>query len=75
LTAKPVRAYLSDIAGLAPSTRKRKRARHFPLTRWLLCRRRLPRPGGVTRQTVAEGELHPTARGGRRRLWRCWPGQ
>ncbi|MFK0250319.1 hypothetical protein ACIQUM_36920 [Amycolatopsis azurea] len=26
LTAKPVQAYLSDIAGLAASTRKRKRA-------------------------------------------------
>ncbi|MEQ0560767.1 tyrosine-type recombinase/integrase [Amycolatopsis sp. NEAU-NG30] len=34
LTAKPVRAYLSDIAALAPSTRKRKRAAVASFCKW-----------------------------------------
>jgi integrase/recombinase XerD len=34
LTAKPVRAYLSEIAGLAPSTRKRKRAAVASFCKW-----------------------------------------
>ncbi|QYN19650.1 tyrosine-type recombinase/integrase [Amycolatopsis sp. DSM 110486] len=34
LTAQPVRAYLSDIAGLAPSTRKRKRAAVASFCKW-----------------------------------------
>lgn len=34
LTAKPVRAFLSDIAGLAPSSRKRKRAAVASFCKW-----------------------------------------
>jgi len=34
LTATPVRAYLAGIAGLAPSTRKRKRAAVASFCRW-----------------------------------------
>jgi integrase/recombinase XerD len=34
LSASPVRAYLSEIAGLAPSTRKRKRAAVASFCRW-----------------------------------------
>jgi len=41
LTAKPVRAYLSEVAGLAPSTRKRKRAAVASFCKWAVRHERL----------------------------------
>jgi Phage integrase, N-terminal SAM-like domain len=66
LTARPVRACLAEITGLAPSTRKRKRAAVASFCKWAVRHDPLAEPDGQDRHDQRPQDATPARRCGRR---------